>query len=95
MEFVIERTVLVSFLPNGNGHSCELHPFGCKNSLMVNHDDMGVCLCLRLCLFVQNELACYIMNNDRSDGCHVCFVAQRYVAPLSPQLLICVRKSCQ
>ena len=27
---------------------------------------------------VPNELACYIVNSDGSDGCRVCFVAREY-----------------
>ena len=78
MEFVMKRIVLINFLPNGNEHSRELHSFWCRNSLVVIWDDMGVGLHLRICLFVQNELACYIMNNHGSDGCHVCFTGREY-----------------
>ena len=78
--FIMGRIVLVSFLPDGNGRSCELHPFGCGNILVVNRDDMGVGLHLRLRSFVRNELACYTMNSNGSDGCHVCFTAWEYAA---------------
>ena len=77
---MLERIVLVSFLPNGNGRSCVLHPFGCGNTLVLNREHSGVGLHLRLRSFVRNELACYIMKDDGSDGCHVCFTAREYAA---------------
>jgi len=49
------------FFADSNGRHCAQHPFGCGNALVLNWDDMGVGLCLRLCSFVQNELACYTM----------------------------------
>ena len=76
----MERIVLVGFLPDGNGRSCELHPFGCGNSLVVNRVDSGVGLCLRLRSFVRNELAGYTINDNGSEGCRVCFAAREYVA---------------
>ena len=47
---------------------------------MVNRDDGGVGLRLRLRSFVEHELACYTINNNGSDGCHVCFTAREYAA---------------
>ena len=47
---------------------------------MLNRDDMGVGLRLRLRSFVRNELACCTMNADGSDGCRVCFTAREYAA---------------
>ena len=47
---------------------------------MVNRDEKGVGLYLRLCSFVKHELACYTVNNDSSDGCCVCFTAREYTA---------------
>ncbi len=35
---------------------------------------------LHLRMMVQNELSCYIINEDGSDGCHVCFVVREYAA---------------
>ena len=79
-ETAMERIVLVGFLADNNGHSCELYPFGCGNSLVVNRDDGGVGL--RLCLrsFMEHELACYTINPDGSDGCCVGFAAREYAA---------------
>ncbi len=67
-----------SFLPDGNGRSCVLHPFGCGNILVLNQEDLGVGLHLRLCSLVRNELACYTINDDGSDGCRICFAAREY-----------------
>ena len=78
--FVMERIVLVGFIPDGNGRSCELHPFGCGNSLVVNRVDSGVGLWLRLRSFVRNELAGYTINDDRSEWFCICFAAWEYVA---------------
>ena len=78
--FVMERIVLVGFLPDSNGHSCELHPFVCGNSLVVNRVDSGVGLCLRLHSFVRNELAGYTIHYNGSEGCRVCFAAREYAA---------------
>jgi hypothetical protein len=77
---IMERIVLVGFLPDGNGRSCGLHPFGCGNSLVLNREDSGVGLHLRLRSFVPHELACYTMNDGGSDGCRVCFTAREYAA---------------
>ena len=68
------------FLPNSNGCSCELHPFGCGNILVVNQDYMGVGLHLHLRSFVRHKLACYTMNSNGSDGCCVCFKVREYAA---------------
>jgi len=78
--FVMERIVLVGFLPDANRRSCELHPFGCGNSMVVNRVDSCVGLCLRLHLFVKNELVGYIINDDGSEGCCICFAAREYAA---------------
>jgi hypothetical protein len=48
--------------------------------MVVNRVDSGVGLCLHLCLFVRNELAGYIINDDGSEGCHVCFAAREFSA---------------
>ena len=74
----MERIVLVGFLSDSNSHSCDLHPFGCGNSLVVNRADMGVGLCLRLHSLMKHKLACYTIKSDSSDGCRVCFTAREY-----------------
>ena len=76
----MERIVLVGFLPDGNGRSCASHPFGCGNSMVLNRDDLGVGIHLRLRCFVRHELACYTIEENGSDGCCVCFTAREYAA---------------
>jgi hypothetical protein len=71
---------LVGFLPCGNGQSCDMHPFGCGNLLVLNQEDYGVGMLLRLQMMVPNELSCYTINSDGSDGWRVCFVAREYTA---------------
>ena len=72
--------VLVGFLPCDNGCSCELHPFGCGSILVLNREDGGVGMHLRLRMTAPHELACYTINGDGTDGCHVCFVAREFAA---------------
>ena len=45
---------------------------------MLNREDYGVGMLLRLRMMVRNELSCYTINSDGSDGCRVCFVAYEY-----------------
>ena len=47
---------------------------------MVNQDDSGVGLCLRLHLSLQNELACSFINQEGSDRCCLCVAAREYAA---------------
>ena len=47
--------------------------------MVVNGVDSGIGLCLCLHSFVRNKLAGYIMNDDGSEGCRVCFAAREYV----------------
>ena len=68
------------FLPDSNGRSCSSHPFGCGNSMVLNRDDLGVGMHLRLRCFVRHELACYTIDENGSDGCRVCFTAREYAA---------------
>ena len=78
--FPMNRIVLVGFLPCDNGRSCELHPFGCGNSLVLNREDNGVGMRLRLRMTTLHKLACYTINGDGTDGCRVCFVAREVSA---------------
>jgi hypothetical protein len=81
IEKVMECIVLVGFFDCSNGQSCELHPFCCGNSLVLNLDDWGVSVRLRLRLTnAANELACYSIGIDDSDGCRVGFTAREYAA---------------
>jgi hypothetical protein len=83
----MERIVLVGFLPMDNGRTCEVHPFGCGNSLVLNREDYGVGIVLRLRLVVRDQLACYTIRNDGTDGCRVCFAAREYAAGENGQRL--------
>ena len=76
----MNRIVLVGFLPCDNGCSCDLHQFGCGNSLVINWDDHGVGMPLHLRMTALHKLACYNINEDGTDGCHVCFVAREVSA---------------
>ena len=53
-----------------------LHPFGCGNSLVLNREDNGVGMRLHFWMTAPHELACYTINCDGKDGCHVCFVVR-------------------
>ena len=63
------QIVLVGFLPCDNGQSCDMHPFGCGNLLVLNREDYGVGMLLCLQMMVPKELSCYTINSDGSDGC--------------------------
>ena len=76
----MNHIVLVGVWPCDDGHSCELHPFGCGNSLVLNRENNGVGMCLRLRMTAPHKLACYTINGDGTDGCHVCFVAREVLA---------------
>ena len=80
IKIIMIRIILVRFLPCDNGWSCELHPFECGNLLVLDREDYGMDMLLRLRMMVTNELSCYIINSDGSNGCHVCFVACEYAA---------------
>jgi hypothetical protein len=67
-------------LSDNNGRSCALHPFGCGNIVVLECADGGVGMLVRLCMLVQNKLACFAINPDGSDGCHVAFAAREYAA---------------
>ena len=71
------RIVLVGFPPDYHGRSCDTHPYGCGNKLVVERDDHGVGMLLRLRQTVPNEVACYTILPDGSDGCRVAFAVQR------------------
>jgi hypothetical protein len=71
----------VGFLECSNGRSCKLHLIGCGNSLVFNQDGWGVDVRLRLHMTnLVDELACYSIGSDGSDGCHVGFTARENAA---------------
>jgi len=76
-----EWIVLVGLLPCDNGRSCNLHPFGCGNLLVLNRSYYVVDIHLRIQItMVPNKRACYIMNSSGSEECSVCFVVKTYAA---------------
>ena len=72
--------VIVGFLPDNNGRSCALHPFGCGNIVVLQCNDGGVGMLLHVCMIVENELSCFALNPDGSDGCRVAFATREYTA---------------
>ena len=74
------RIIIVGFLPDNNGRSCALHPFGCGNIVVLEHAYGGVGMLVHLRMLVQNKLACFAINPDGSDGCRVALAAREYVA---------------
>ena len=74
------RIIIVGFLPDNNGRSCALHPFGCGNIVVLQRGDGGVGMLLHVRMIVNNELACFSLNPDGSDGCCVAFAAREYAA---------------
>ena len=66
-----------------------LHPFGCSDNLVLELDNSGVGMLLLIGMLVRNELACFDINVNGSDGCHVTFVAREY-ARMVTHLLMCL-----
>ena len=71
------RVVLVGFLPSDHGRSCEAHPYGCRNALIEEEGD-GVGRLIHLRLVENIHLAGYVIKDDGTEGCRVCFAAQEY-----------------
>ena len=69
----------VGFLPQNNGHRCEVHPYGCGNALLERRGN-GVERLVELRLVEGTNLADYMVGEDSSDGCRVCFVVQEYAS---------------
>ena len=70
----------VSFVESNNGRRCDLHPDGCGNSLVLERDDHGVGMELWLRMKVVDEMACYTIKPDGTDGCRISFLAKEYTA---------------
>ena len=71
------RIVLVGFLPDGHGRSCERHPYGCGNALLESPGN-GVGTMVRLRLVEETNLAGHLVREDGTDGCRACFTAREY-----------------
>jgi len=66
------KIVLVGFLPDDHGRSCDAHPFGCGNALLEREGNgVGRLVCLRL--VEQIHLVGYAVREDGTDDCRVCF----------------------
>jgi hypothetical protein len=53
--------ILVGFLPDNHGRSCEVHPYGCADTLIEGEGNgMGHLVCLHLVEKV--HLACYFVK---------------------------------
>ena len=74
------RIILVGLIESNNGRKCDVHPDGCGNSLVLERSDNGVGMELRLRMKVADELACYVVRRDGTDGCRVGFAAKEYAA---------------
>jgi hypothetical protein len=70
---------IVGFVNSNNGCRCDLHPDGCGNYLVLERDDHGVGMELRLRMKVVDEMACYTFKPDGTDGCHNSFLVKKYV----------------
>ena len=78
--------VLVGFLPDDHGCSCEAHPYGCGNTLIEGEGNgVGHLVCLRLVEKV--HIACYLVNMDGTDGCRICFATCKYASGETARLL--------
>jgi hypothetical protein len=62
---------IVGFVESNNGCRCDLHPDGRGNSLVLERDGHGVGMELRLRMKVMDEMACYTIKSDGTDGCRV------------------------
>jgi hypothetical protein len=71
------KNVLVGFLLDDHGCSCDVHPFGCGNALLESEGN-GVGRLVRLCLVEQIHIAGYAVREDSTDDCRVWFAAQEY-----------------
>ena len=74
------RIIIVGFIKSNNGRRCNLHPDGCGNSLVLERDDHGIGMQLRLRMTAPGELACYYIDSGGSDGCRIAFAAKEYAA---------------
>jgi hypothetical protein len=74
------RVIIVGFIECNNGRTCNSHPDGCGNKLVLERPDNGVGMVLRVRMTAPEELACFVMGDDGEDGCRVAFLAKEYAA---------------
>jgi hypothetical protein len=62
-----------------NSRSCEIHPGGCGDALVLCKEDFGVgmLLCIHN-IIVPNELAVHVIKKDGTNGCCVGFAKHEY-----------------
>lgn len=68
-------------------HHCGIHQVKqwmllkdmCGNSLVLEREANGIDMELWLRMKVTDELACYALQSDGSDGCHIAFVVKEYM----------------
>ena len=84
---IMFQIILLGFLPTNQGHSCALHPFECHNALVLEKPTHGVGLQIRMKMIDRMHLAGYLVNDDGSDGCRVCFAAREYAVGVRGQRL--------
>ena len=84
-----ERTVpIVGIIATSNGRTCNVHRFGCGNSLLLARPARGCGVLLRLKrTMVPNELAAYFVLRDGSDGCRVGFTSREHAVGTRGQML--------
>ena len=67
---------MVSFLPDNNRSSCEAHHYGCGNVLLKREgNSVGRLVCLHL--LETAHLSGYAVEDDGTNGCHVCFAVHK------------------
>jgi hypothetical protein len=70
--------ILVGFGHFDNGRSCEVHPGGCGDVLVLSKEDFGVGMLLRIHNSIPNELAVHVIKRDGTNGCRVGFAKREY-----------------
>jgi hypothetical protein len=71
------KIVLVGFLLDCHGCSCDTHPYGCGNAFIESVGN-GVGRFVHLRLVDKTNLAVHKIREDGTDGCRICFTAREY-----------------
>ncbi len=71
------KLVLVGFLPDCHGCSCDTNPYGCRNAFIESVGN-GVSRFVHLHLVDKTNLAVHEVQEDGTDGCCICFIAREY-----------------
>ncbi len=79
---------IVGIIETNNGRTCDVHRFGCGNSLLLARPVLGCGVLLRLKqTMAPNELAAYFVLCDGSDGCRVGFTSREHAVGARGQML--------